>query len=140
MIPEFRKRGIGQPLSITRWLLQTLPSQSEMRSENVADFTGVLEPIAITFAVAVVAHDLGQAQRAEHGAHPLHASADRAGDLAWVQFVVLGQQLNDCERNRIAEQAAQTRLSVAILFHAASLSRFRNSGNVEMCTRYLPTR
>jgi len=42
-------------------------------------------------------------------------------------------QFNDCERDRIAEQAAPTRLPVAILFHAASLSafpEFRKRGNV----------
>jgi hypothetical protein len=32
---------------------------------------------------------------------------------------------------RITEHATQTRLPVAVLFHAASLSRFRNSENVE---------
>jgi len=40
-------------------------------------------------------------------------------------------------RDRIAEQPARTRLSVAILFHAASLSRFWNSGNVDACGRCL---
>jgi hypothetical protein len=39
-------------------------------------------------------------------------------------------------REQIAEQPAQTRLSVAILFQAASLPRFRNSGNVEMSGDY----
>jgi hypothetical protein len=44
--------------------------------------------------------------------------------------------LNDGEGNRIAEQAGQARLPVALLFHAASLSRFRNSENVEMSIDY----
>jgi hypothetical protein len=38
----------------------------------------------IVFSVAVVAHHIGQAERAEYIAHALHASADRAGDLAGV--------------------------------------------------------
>jgi hypothetical protein len=91
----------------------------------------VLEPIAVALAVAVVTHHLGQAERTEHGAHPLHASANRAGDLTRVQLLIIYQQFNDCECYRIAEQAAQTRLPIAILFHAPSLSRFRNSENVE---------
>ena len=41
----------------------------------------MFEPVPIVFAISVVTHDLGQAQRTEHGAHPLHASADRAGNL-----------------------------------------------------------
>jgi hypothetical protein len=44
--------------------------------------------------------------------------------------------LSDGERDRIAEQAAQTRLPVAVLFHAAPLSRFRNSENVKMNGRW----
>ena len=80
----------------------------------------MFEPVSIALPISVVAHNLGQAQSVEQGAHPLHTSADRAGNPAWVSFVVPGKQLNDCERDRIAEQPAQTRLSVAILFHAAS--------------------
>jgi hypothetical protein len=91
----------------------------------------VFELIAVALSVAVVTHDLGQAERAEHGAHPLHASADRLRDLARVQVFIICQQFDHCECNRITEQTAQTRLSIAILFHAPSLSHFRNSGNVE---------
>jgi hypothetical protein len=46
-------------------------------------------------------------------------------------------QLNDGECDRIAEKAAQTRLPVAVLLHAASLSRFRNSENVKMNSRWV---
>jgi len=98
-------------------------------------FARVFQPVSVALSISVVAHDVGQTQSAEHGAHPLHASTDRAGNLAWVQFLVLCKQLNDCERNRIAEQPAQTRLSVAVLFHAACLSCFRNSENMEVSCR-----
>jgi hypothetical protein len=121
--------------------------------DDLTDFTGMFEPVIIAFSVAVVGHHIGQTERTQYITHARHASSDRAGDLAGttalratfkVQCLMfnveagegtpwlhLQQQLSDCECHRIAEQAAQTRLPVAVLFHAASLSRFRNSENVE---------
>jgi len=78
------------------------------RGKNAPDLPGMFEPVAVALSVAVVAHHLGQAERTEHGAHALHASADRAGDLARVPLAIICQQFDDCECNRIAEQAAQT--------------------------------
>jgi hypothetical protein len=71
----------------------------------------MFEPVSVALPISVVAHDLGQAQSAEHGAHSLHAlhaSTDRSSKLAWIQFVVLCKQLNDCKRDQVAEQPAQT--------------------------------
>src|SRR5262245_49025013 len=59
------------------------------RGEHVADLPGILETVAVALPVGVIARDLGQAQWTEHGAHALHAPADRAGNLAWGQFLVL---------------------------------------------------
>jgi len=95
----------------------------------------VFEPVTIVLSIRVVPHDLGQAQSAEHGAHPLDASADRAGDFAGAKLVIFREQLNDCESHRVAEQPAETRLSIAFLVHTAHVSRFRNSGNMEMLGR-----
>jgi hypothetical protein len=78
------------------------------RGEDSTDFTGMFEPVIIAFAVAVVAHHIGQAERAQYIAHPRHASANRAGDLAGVLLLVLCKQFDDGERDRIAEQTAQT--------------------------------
>jgi hypothetical protein len=50
------------------------------RGEDLTDFPGMFEPIIIAFSVAVVAHHIGQAERAQYIAHARHASADRAGD------------------------------------------------------------
>ena len=47
---------------------------------------------------------------------------------------MIRERLNDCECDGIAEQTAQPRLSITVFLHRASLSRFRNSGNVEMNT------
>jgi hypothetical protein len=47
---------------------------------------------------------------------------------------MIREGLNDCECDGIAEQTAQPRLSITVFLHRASLSRFRNSGNVEMNT------
>jgi len=44
---------------------------------------------------------------------------------------MIRERLNDSECDRIAEQTAQPRLSITIFLYRASLSRFRNSGNVE---------
>ena len=54
------------------------------RREDLTDFTGVFEPVIIALPIAVVAHHVGQAERAEYIAHTRHASADRAGDLAGI--------------------------------------------------------
>jgi hypothetical protein len=104
--------------------------------EDSTDFTGMFEPVIIAFSVAVVAHHIGQTERAQYVAHARHASADRAGDFAGVKLLVLRKQFDAGECDRIAEQAAQARLPVAVLFHAASLSRFRNSENVKRNGRW----
>ena len=93
----------------------------------------MLEPVAITLSVRIVAHHFGQAQCAEHVADPLHAPAHCARDLAWNELAILREQLYDGGCYWISEQPAQTRLSVALLLHATYVPRFRNSENVEVC-------
>src|SRR5262245_44541331 len=39
------------------------------RGEHVADLAGMLKTIAVALPVGVIAHELGQAQCTEHGAH-----------------------------------------------------------------------
>ena len=95
-----------QRLAIARAHRRSDLHETGKRGENAPDLPRVFESIAIVLSVAVVAHDLGQAERTEHGAHPLHASADRTGNLARVQLIIICQQFNDCECNRIAKQAA----------------------------------
>jgi hypothetical protein len=104
-----------QRLAVARAHHRSRLHETGKRSENAPNLPGVLEPIAVALAVAVVTHHPGQAERTERGAHPLHASANSAGDLARVQLLIICQQFNDCECYRIAEQAAQTRLPIAIL-------------------------
>jgi len=41
----------------------------------------MFEPVSVAFSIGVVAHDLGQAQSVEHGAHVLDTSANRASNL-----------------------------------------------------------
>jgi hypothetical protein len=50
----------------------------------------------------LVAHDLDQAQGAKHAAHSLHASADRAGNLAGIPYSP--QSARRLRRRSIAEQ------------------------------------
>ncbi|MGI0015626.1 MAG: hypothetical protein ACREBU_19595 [Nitrososphaera sp.] len=92
----------------------------------------MFEPVSVPLAVRLVPHDLAQAQRGQHGAHPLHASADGPRDIAGAHLFIVREQLNDREGYRISEQAAETRLPVAPFFHAAPLSRFRNSENMKI--------
>jgi len=92
----------------------------------------MLEPVAITLSVRVVAHHLGQAHCAEHVADPLDAPAYCARDLARRELAIFREQLHDRECYRISKQPAQTRLSVALLLHATYVPRFRNSENVEV--------
>lgn len=92
----------------------------------------MLEPISGPCAFCFISYDLGQAQRGQHGAHPLHAPADGSGDLAGAHLFIFREQLNDREGYRIPEQATETRLPVAPFFHMARLSCFRNSENMEI--------
>jgi hypothetical protein len=102
--------------------------------ENTFGLTRMLEPVAITLSVRIVAHHFGQAQRAEHVADSLDAPAHCARDLAWRELAIFREQLYDGECYRISEQPAQPRLSVALLLHATYVSCFRNSENVEAFT------
>jgi hypothetical protein len=72
-------------------------------------------------------------RRAEHGARPLHAFR-RPREQSRFSLVPYFSQAVDCECYRITEQTAQTQphRDVAILFHAVSLSRFWNSGNMKV--------
>jgi len=123
MFPEFRKHG-KRAAATPGYHGSNLPKAGR-GGENFADFSRMFEPVPVALPVGVVAHYLGQAQRAEHCAHSLHASSDRAGNIAWIQFLVRCKQFDDCECDRIIEQATKPRLPVAIRFHAASLPRFR---------------
>lgn len=67
----------------------------------------------------------------EQGAKPSETARAVGGSVPRVSNV-LCDQFHDRESDRIAEQAAQARLPAAVLFHAASLSCFRNSENVKM--------
>ncbi|HYT57958.1 MAG TPA: hypothetical protein VEQ38_24900 [Verrucomicrobiae bacterium] len=55
---------------------------------------GMFEPVSVALPIGVVAHDLGQAQSVEHGAHVLHTPANRAGNLRWVSFSVFSSSGN----------------------------------------------
>ena len=50
--------------------------------EELTDFTGMFEPVIIVLSFALIAHHLGQSERAQDIAHARYASADSAGDLA----------------------------------------------------------
>ena len=101
--PEFRKHGNGQPYLSLAATTEATFTKRDSEARTLRTSLECLSRYPVALPVGVVAHDVGQAQRTEHGAHPLHASADRAGNLAWVQFLVLCQQFNNCERDRIAE-------------------------------------
>jgi hypothetical protein len=92
----------------------------------------MFEPVLIPPAIHLVAHNLGHPQHAEHGADPLHAPAERAGDCADAQLFVLRQQLNDGEGQRIPEQATEPRLSVAPFLHAGLCITFPEFRKREM--------
>jgi hypothetical protein len=77
-----------QRLAVARAHCGSRLHETGKRDENASYLPRVFGPIAVALSVAAVARDLGQAQRTEHGAHPLHASADRSGDLAWVQLLI----------------------------------------------------
>ncbi len=64
---------------------------------------GMFEPVSVALPIGVVAHDLGQAQSVEHGAHVLHTPANRAGNLRWVSFSVFAllQPSNDSVVNQL---------------------------------------
>jgi hypothetical protein len=46
------------------------------RGKDLTDLPGMFEPVVIAFSVAVTAHHIGQAKRAQYIAHARHASAD----------------------------------------------------------------
>ena len=98
-------------------------------AEYPSDLAGVFEPVAISLPVGLVAHHLGNSRHAEHYTHPLHTAADRTGNFAHAQLSVLGQQLDDRESKRIAEQSTQPRLPITPFLHTGYLARFPNSGN-----------
>jgi len=43
------------------------PKKTAKSAENASDLASVFEPVSIALSICVVARDLGQAQRAEHG-------------------------------------------------------------------------
>ena len=89
------------------------------RTENLPDFSRMLQAVSgAHFGVAVVAHNLGEAQRGQCMADARQAPAQRPRKLARAHLVVLQQQLDDGEGDRIAKHAAQSRLPVALFFHA----------------------
>ena len=92
----------------------------------------MLEPVAITLSIRIVAHHFGQAQRGKHVADPRDAPAHCTRYFARRELTIFHEQLYDGECYRISEQPAQTRLSVALLLHAAYVSRFRNYENVKV--------
>ena len=76
------------------------------------------------FGVAVVAHNLGEAQRGQCMADARQAPAQRPRKLARAHLTVLQQQLDDGEGNEVSEHPAQTRLPVALFFHAVPFITF----------------
>ncbi len=69
------------------------------------------------FGVAVVAHNLGEAQRGQRVADARQAPAQRPRKLARGHLTILQQQLDDGEGNGVSEHAAKTRLPIALFFH-----------------------
>ena len=57
--------------------------ESRQRGDHTAHLDGVFEAISVALSVRVIAHNVGQAQSAEHRAHPLHASPYRLRQFAW---------------------------------------------------------
>ena len=74
-IPETRKDGLLQA-----WVCGN-PHESRQRGDHAAHLDGVFEAVAVALSVRVIAHNLGQAQSAEHRAHPLHLPAACASSL-----------------------------------------------------------
>jgi len=66
-------------------------------AEKAFDLTEVFEAVSVARSVRLVPHDLGQAQRGEHGDHPLHAPTYGSGDLAGAHLFIFCEQLNDRE-------------------------------------------
>jgi hypothetical protein len=63
-------------LAAAGWDRRSRLRQAGERGEDLVDFTTVFEAVIVAFAVAVVAHHIGQAERAQYIAHARHASAD----------------------------------------------------------------
>ena len=81
---KFRKHGKDTMASGGAGDLGDSVHKRGERGEDLTDFPGMFEPIIIAFSVAVVAHHIGQAERAQYIAHARHASANSAGDLVGV--------------------------------------------------------
>ena len=64
-------------------------------------------------------------------AHPRQTATQGSGDLTGTHVFIFRQELNDREGYGVSEQATETRLPVASLFHAACVSRFRNSAKMK---------
>jgi hypothetical protein len=96
------------------------------------DFSRMLESVARPhLCVAVIAHDVGKAQRAQCVADAGQTALQRARELARAHLAVLQQQLDDGEGNGIPKHPAQARLPVALFFHAVPFITFsdvRKSG------------
>jgi len=75
-IPETWKRPVLQA-----WVCGNL-HESRQRGDHATHLDGMFEAVSIAFAVRVIAHDVGQAQSAEHRAHPLHTSPYRLRQFA----------------------------------------------------------
>jgi len=111
-LPYFRNSGNVETSGCERMILaphggSSLDKAGES-TEKASDLAGVFEPVSVPLAVRLVPHDLGQAERGQHGAHPLHAPADRSGDLAGAHLCIFCEQLNDREGYRISEQPTET--------------------------------
>src|SRR4030095_9359170 len=75
-----------QWLAVARGDLGDSVHNAGERGEDLTDSPEMFEPIIIAFSVAVVAHHIGQAERAQHIAHARHASTARAISLGVARF------------------------------------------------------
>jgi hypothetical protein len=75
-----------QWLAVARGDLGDSVHNAGERGEDLTDFPEMFEPIIIAFSVAVVAHHIGQAERAQYIAHARHASTARAISLGVARF------------------------------------------------------